>query len=177
MNCIIEAWDAHEAELRAWLSRRLGERADADDLLQDVFLKALAHGGRFCQVDNARAWLFRVARNALADRLRRARETVELPDGLTVETDETAPVETLTQCLPRALAELGPEDREAIVRCDLNRMSQADYARHAGLSLSGAKSRVQRARRRLREHLRKVCRVRFDEAGQVCCFVPRDPSD
>lgn len=176
MNCIIRAWDSHEAELWAWLRRRLGDPAAADDLLQEVFLKALAQGSRFCELDNARAWLFRVARNALADHLRLARETVALPEELSVEPDETAPVEHLTQCLPRALAELGAQDRDAISRCDLEGMSQAAYARHAGLSLPGAKSRVQRARKRLREHLRKACQVRFDETGKVCCFVPRDPS-
>lgn len=54
-------------------------------------------------------------------------------------------------------------------------MSQEDYARLKGLTLAGAKSRVQRARKRLRAHLTGVCQVRFDEAGRVCCFVPRTP--
>ena len=46
-----------------------------------------------------------------------------------------------------------------------------------GLSLPGAKSRVQRARQRLREQLSAACQVKFDGAGQVCCFVPRPPLD
>jgi RNA polymerase sigma-70 factor (ECF subfamily) len=50
-------------------------------------------------------------------------------------------------CLPRVLSELSAEDREAITLCDLQGMAQAEFARTTGLSLSAAKSRVQRARR------------------------------
>lgn len=72
------------------------------------------------------------------------------------------------------LSELSPEDREAITQCDLQGVSQAEYARHAGLSLSAAKSRVQRARLRLRQRMTLACQVRFDDAGHVSDFVPRE---
>lgn len=172
MNCLMRAWDSHEAELRAWLRRRLNNTHDAEDLLQDLFIKALRQDKKFCEIANARAWLYDVARNALADRLRVKREQIELPEDLVAEHDEPAAVETLATCLPRVLAKLPEEDREAITRCDLEGMSQHDYARLKKLSLPGAKSRVQRARKRLREELMSACGVRFDEAGNVCCFVP-----
>ncbi len=172
MNCLMRAWDSHEAELRAWLRRRLNNSHDAEDLLQDLFIKALRQDKKFCEIANARAWLYEVARNSLADRLRVKREQIELPDNLTAEHDEPAAVESLAACLPHVLAKLSEEDREAITRCDLEGMSQQDYARLMGLSLPGAKSRVQRARKRLRDELMQTCGVRFDEAGNVCCFVP-----
>ena len=142
-------------------------------MLQDLFLKALRQDKKFCEIANARAWLFEVARNAVADRLRLKKEQVELPDDLAAEHDELPAVESLAVCLPRALAELPEEDRDAITRCDLEGMTQEDYAHLKGLSLPGAKSRVQRARKRLREHLTDACQVKFDAAGKVCCFVPR----
>ena len=82
MSCLTHAWTLHEAELRGWARHKLGNTTDAEDLLQDLFLKALRQGEQFCSVQNARAWLFEVARNTLADRLRVARHTVELPDDL-----------------------------------------------------------------------------------------------
>ncbi len=173
MNCLMSAWHRHEAELRAWLRGRMGNPEDAEDMLQELFLKALRQGKQFCEIDNARAWLFEVARNALADRLRLRKEQVELPEDLAQEIDEPIPVDTLAQCLPRTLAELSEEDREAITLCDLEGLNQEDYARMKGLTLPGAKSRVQRARKRLRDHLTGVCQVQFDAAGKVCCFVPR----
>jgi RNA polymerase sigma-70 factor (ECF subfamily) len=137
--------------------------------------KALRQDEKFCQIENARAWLSEVVRNAIADRLRLKKDQVELPEDLAQVTDEPAAVDSLAACLPRALSELSEEDREAITLCDLEGLNQEDYARMKGLTLPGAKSRVQRARKRLREHLSEACQVRFDAAGKVCCFVPRAP--
>ncbi|MBU1395994.1 MAG: sigma-70 family RNA polymerase sigma factor [Gammaproteobacteria bacterium] len=173
MNCLLSAWDSHESELRAWLRGRLGNPHDAEDMLQDLFLKSMRQDKQFCEIANARAWLFEVARNALADRLRLKKDQVELPDDLAAEHEETPAVESLAACLPRALSELSEEDRDAITRCDLEGMSQEDYARLKGITLPGAKSRVQRARKRLREHLNDACQVKLNAAGKVCCFVPR----
>lgn len=175
MNCIMTAWHAHEAELRGWLRHRIGNSADAEDLLQEVFLKAMRQGERFCAIVDARAWLYEVARNAVADRLRLARNTVGLPEDLSAETEEVAAVDSLAMCLPRVLSELSSADREAITLCDLEGLTQEEYARRKGLSLPGAKSRVQRARKRLRERLTEVCQVSLDAAGQVSDFVPRTP--
>ncbi len=174
MSCLMSAWDKHESELRGWLRGRLGNPHDAEDMLQDLFIKAMRQDRKFCEIANARAWLFEVARNAVADRLRLKKEQVELPDDLAAEQEETPAIESLAACLPHALSELSDEDRDAITRCDLEGMSQEDYARLQNLTLPGAKSRVQRARKRLREHLSDACQVKFDDAGKVCCFVPRN---
>ena len=176
MNCVQQAWCEHEPELRGYLRRRMARPADADDLLQEVFLKALRQGRAFCEIEQVRAWLFQVARNALADRLRVRREEVELPEDLRAETSERAPVETLDQCLPRVLAELAAEDREALALCDLEGLPQEEYARRKGIGLPAAKSRIQRARKRLRARMSEVCQVALDETGQVASFVPRPPA-
>jgi RNA polymerase sigma-70 factor, ECF subfamily len=175
-TCLLTAWQAHEGELRGWLRRRMPSTSDADDMLQDLFLRALRQRDRFCSVVNARAWLFTVARNAIADKLRLQRHLVELPDDLQAETSvESASVGALTACLPRVLSELSAIDREAVTLCDLEGLSQADFARRVGLTLAGAKARVQRARKRLRQQLTEACQVRFDQAGNVSDFVPRPP--
>ena len=175
MNCLTTAWTAHQSELNGWLRRRLGNPAEADDLLQDLFVKALRQGERFCSVRNARAWLFEVARNTLADKLRVARDTVQLPEDLAASPEEVDTVDSLTACLPRVLSELSAEDREAITLCDLQGMAQAEFAIARGLSLSAAKSRVQRARQRLKQRMTQVCQVQLDHAGRVSDFVPRRP--
>lgn len=173
-DCHNRAWRQYKGELRGFLVRRLANAAEADDLLQDVFLKALHQGKDFCSLDNPRAWLFRVARNLLIDRQRLQKDNLPLPEEL-VQDDraEFAPVDALSQCLPRVLSELSAEDCEALVLCDLQGVAQKDYARRLGLSLAAAKSRVQRARTRLRLRLAEACQVRFDAAGKICCFVPR----
>jgi len=84
-------------------------------------------------------------------------------------------VESLAACLPRALAELSPSHADILQRCDIEGQTQAAYAEAHGLSVPGAKSRLQRARRRLRAHLTAACQVSFTKSGEVCCFVPRSP--
>ena len=76
------------------------------DLLQDLFIKALRQSKRFCSVNNARAWLFVVARNTLADRLRVARHAFELPEDLPNEGEKLSTVDALMVRLPRVSAVL-----------------------------------------------------------------------
>lgn len=170
------AWSACEAELLGYLRHRAGHREDAEEVLQEVFIKAMRQGEQFCGVDNPRAWLFQVARNALADRLRISRDHVALPDDLaTPVPDLPLPVDGLSQCLPRVLSELSDEDRLAITFCDIEGRSQLELADCLGVSLSGAKSRVQRARKRLKARMEQGCRVLYDESGKVTGFTPRPP--
>jgi len=175
MKCLINAWHHHEAELHHWLLSRMQNPADTEDLLQLVFEKAMLQGERFCSVENARAWLFRVARNALIDRYRIQHEQIELPENMAAAENPLAAVDELSQCLPRVLSELSDEDREVITLCDLDGVPQQRYAEMKGVSLAAAKSRIQRARKRMRKRLETGCQVRLDEAGNVCCFVPRPP--
>lgn len=179
MNLLLSTWSRHEGELRRWLLSRAPVKSEVDDLLQDVFLKTLKQGDHFAAIAQPRAWLFEVTRNTLTDRLRVSRESLPLPEGLDewpAPVDQADPVDTLAQaCLPRVLAELDPQDREAIELCDLQGMAQEDFARLKNLTLPAAKSRVQRARKRMRERMTTACQVSFDPAGHVEDFVPRRP--
>jgi len=173
MRCLIQAWNNHEAELRRWLISRLGNTTDADDLLQQVFEKAMLQEEGFCHVKNVRAWLFQVARNSLIDSHRLQRDMVELPDDIAVDMPDSEAIEDLSACIPRILSELSLDDREVITRCDIEGMGQQSFATMKGISLSAVKSRIQRARKRIRQHLETGCKVQFDESGKVCCFVSR----
>ena len=142
-ECILNAWGEHESELRGYLSRRLTDRHLADDLLQEVFIKALRQGQAFCRLENPRAWLFQVARNTLVDQQRRGKGAVRLPTELMGESEELRPVDALSECLERVLAELPADDREILRRCDIEGLKQQDFAVARGLmSLAAVKSRI-----------------------------------
>ncbi len=170
MNCITFAWEEYESELRLFLQGQVKSAALAEDLLQDVFVKALAEGSQFCELDNARAWLFRVARNHMTDYFRTHKEYTEVPDDLPDQKKNVEPVVNLAKCLPTAMEKLSPEDHEIIELCDLDGMTQVEYAELKGLALPTAKSRIQRARKRLKQSLHQSCQVILDEQGNVCCF-------
>jgi RNA polymerase sigma-70 factor, ECF subfamily len=171
--CVVAAWQAHEAQLRGYLRHRLGDDAAAEDVVQEVFLKAMSRENALCGIDNPRAWLFQVARNALVDRARTAHpgEPIELHESeLVAEPADAAQpsVETLAACVDVALQELPAADAEVLRACDIEGQLVREYAAGHGLTLAAAKSRLLRARARLREHLVDACQVRFDAAGAVC---------
>ena len=174
-NCILTAWNAHEQELRAFLLSRLDSQDEADDVLQELFLKLVRQDNAFCTVHNPRAWLFRVLRNHLVDRRRTEKTFIELDlnADLPPPSNTSAPVTQLESCLLRNLAELCDQDKSVIEQCDLHGQTQQDYAQQHNLTLSAVKSRLLRARKRLRDKIIMNCKVQFDEQGQVCCHLPR----
>jgi RNA polymerase sigma-70 factor (ECF subfamily) len=137
--CVLNAWREHESELQRYLARRVSDKHLADDLLQEVFVKALRRGQGFCSLENPRAWLFQVARNTLIDHLRLARKSVSLPPDLAEESREEAPVDALSECLERVLSELPENDREILQQCDIEGVKQQAFAETHGLSLSAVK--------------------------------------
>jgi RNA polymerase sigma-70 factor (ECF subfamily) len=168
-RCVLDAWRAHETELHAFLIGQVHDPALADDLLQDVFLKAVRQGARFCGLDSPRGWLFQVARHAVIDQHRARKPTVSDVDALPSPESSEAPVDALSSCLEHALHGLEQDDRDVIQCCDLRGQTQREYAEAHGLSVPAVKARIQRARARLRQQLIERCGVRFDPAGHVCC--------
>ncbi|MEO5692415.1 MAG: sigma-70 family RNA polymerase sigma factor [Usitatibacter sp.] len=175
--CIAAAWQAHHAELLGYLTHRLSDAAIADDMLHDVFVKAMRQGQGFCVLDNPRAWLFQVARNALVDRTRAAHPAEPLPDGAdelaAPEPQTPAPVDDLANCVSRCLGELTDEDAAILRACDLDGQTTRAFADTHELTLAAAKSRLLRARQRLRAQLITVCQVRFGDNGNVDGHLPR----
>jgi len=171
MKCIHQAWNNHQHELRGFFRGQLGDVQWADDLLQDVFVKALADHTTFCQLKNTRAWLYRVAKNRLIDFQRSYKYHTQISDCYPAETYESSLLEKLSKCLPPTLKNLSADDQEIIKLCDLEGLHQAEYARLNDLSLVAAKSRIQRARKRLKHRLLTGCQIGFDERGAVCCFA------
>lgn len=172
-SCVIKSWRAYEGELRGYLTHRLGNTQIAEDLLQEVFIKAMRQGDDFCNLDNSHAWLFQVARNALIDHFRLTKDAVELPEDIPQPESDHEPIQALGACVMRVLSELSVEDREIIEQCDLEGVKQKDYAAAHGLSLAAAKSRLLRARERMRGQMSTACQVRFDEQGRVAHHVQR----
>jgi RNA polymerase sigma-70 factor (ECF subfamily) len=145
--CVLNAWHAHEKELRSYLIHRVGDRPTAEDMLQEIFLKSIRQGVGFCQLDNPRAWLFQVARNTVVDHVRLEKPQIELTEELVAPPENHCdPVDELAICLIRNLTVLSPEDRHLVEQCDLQGIPQQDYAEVHGLSLTAMKSRLRRAR-------------------------------
>lgn len=170
MKCITQAISDYETELLAFLQNKVADYVIAEDLLQEVKLRAVQQGHNFCTVIQPRAWLYRVARNLVVDYYRKQKNTQELPTNLTPQQNEPETIDLLTECLSRNLSRLTHADKSILVHCDLNNNTVKSYAQTYEISLSAAKARLHRARERLRTSKEKHCQVKFDDAGSVCCY-------
>ena len=152
------AWSRFSDQLRRWLERRLPQAADAEDVLQQVFLKLAQHPPTNVPEERIGAWLFRVARNALIDARRRAgvRRTDTLDDDALRE-EEQEERRSISRCLEPMLHTLPQDYAEAVRGADFERRTQKRLAEEAGVSLSAMKSRVQRGRAMLRDNLVACC--------------------
>ena len=174
-------WDQYSRRLLAFIRSRVREDAEAEDILQQVFIRVHRH--LCCQPDwnKPEGWFYQIARNLIIDHYRRRREMVEIPESLPAEPDlpEEDPEAVLALSLTEMVNELPEPYRQALVLTEYQGLSQKQLAESQGISLSGAKSRVQRAREKLRDMLLRCCHFEFDRRGRIvdyyercCCCQP-----
>ena len=176
------------ARLRAFVARRVSNPADVDDIVQSAFLRMHRGLGEIRSGERIHAWLYSTARRAIIDHYRSGYRRREVPSGDALDLDALQPGselrtegdsstrEEMAACLAPVVERLAPADREAIVLTEIQGIRLADAAARVGLSLSGMKSRVQRARQRLRKAMLDCCQVALDGRGSPMSCAKRDPS-
>jgi RNA polymerase sigma-70 factor (ECF subfamily) len=154
-----DTWRSRRADLRRFVSKRVSDHHEAEDIVQDVLVRAHESLHSLESTDRLSAWLARIAANRIIDHYRSRRPTEELPKDLVAAQPEEDPVVTLAPCLPAMVERLPETYRDAVRLSELEGVPQREVARRLGISLSGAKSRVQRGRTLLRELVEACCRV------------------
>jgi RNA polymerase sigma-70 factor (ECF subfamily) len=167
MTPITDLWQEYRSRLRSYIAKRVREREAVDDILQDVFLKVSANLHTVRSHGNIPAWLFRIAANAIADHYRSHKQWEELPDEdeLAAPEKERDYIAELATCLQPLIADLPETYRTALVLSEIEGLPQKDVALRLGISLSGAKSRVQRGREKLRLRLLECCDIETGRNG------------
>jgi RNA polymerase sigma-70 factor (ECF subfamily) len=162
--------------LYGFIRKRVPNDAVADDLTQEVWLRITKKLGDLRDTRKLEGWLYRIARNVVTDFYRRQRETVALPVDLPDRPDESA-IEELRQKLHEYVKDvvhsLPEPHRAALVLTMYEGLSQQELASRLGLSLTAAKSRVQRARTEVRKIMEGCCRWKFDRFGNIIDWEPR----
>jgi len=164
-------WNEFAAKLGQFIHARVADPATAEDILHDVFVKFQNRLDEFQDPAKVRGWLILVARNAIIDHYRTRKHTSELPDSLPAEPAENdIEVEELKAIFRRMIYGLPEPYRDALVLTEFEGLTQNELAKRLGISLSGAKSRVQRGREQLKEMLLDYCHREFGHAvgSQPC---------
>jgi RNA polymerase sigma-70 factor (ECF subfamily) len=154
---------ASHRDFLAFVERRVGDRAIAEDLVQDAFVKGLERGGDLRADESARAWFYRVLRNAITDRHRRSSAAAPRLAALAQELQQAeneravAADRELCGCIARLIDTLPPDQASALRRIELDGVAVKDFAVEAGVGESNAGVRVFRARKALRERVTRAC--------------------
>jgi RNA polymerase sigma-70 factor, ECF subfamily len=170
-------WEEFHAPLQQFIRRRVSDEATAEDILQDVFLRIHQHMDALKDVRKLEGWIYQVTRHAIIDayRGRRPETTLETAEALDLP-EELPDDDIVSELLPsvRAMVRNLPEqDRQALVLTEYQGLTQKELAQRLGLSLSGAKSRVQRAREKLKQQLLECCHFELDRRGHIIDYQPR----
>lgn len=173
------AWRDLDAKLRPFIARRVRSEADADDVVQDVFLRMLKGLPDLRDEQRFGPWVYTIARSAIVDHQRAAarhRVATGAPEELEeppLEEDDRVVERELAGYIAPFIAMLPTTYREALTLTELEGLTQREAAEMLGISLSGMKSRVQRGRAQLRKALEDCCHIALDARGKVVSCEPR----
>ncbi len=173
---IVASLVGHRHEFLAFLQRRLGDRALAEDILHEAFTRSIVKVEQLEREESAVAWFYRVLRNAVTDYQRRNGVATRKLDELSHELTETAEPEThaaVCQCVNGLAATLKPEYAEALQAVEVEGIAVKDFAVAAGISQSNAGVRVFRAREALKLQVKRCCGSCADDNCRDCTCHPR----
>lgn len=144
----------YQQPILSYLYRLMGDAARAEELCQDVFTRAYKARRSMENVQNVRAWLYRIATNAARDQIRRRRLLTWLPlfdedPALLVDSPEASALEM--HAVEQALLRLDPDLRMPLVLYTCQELSTQEIADVLGISRDAVKQRLVRARLRFRE--------------------------
>ncbi|MHB8599284.1 MAG: RNA polymerase sigma factor SigZ [Ktedonobacteraceae bacterium] len=172
-------WDTFNVNLKQFILKRVASEDNAEDILQEVFVKIHTRIHTLRDEEKLPGWIYQIARNAIYDYYRSQRDTLALqalpnaPDFIAEEMFGDSAIEELLPCIREMVERLPVEYRQALILTEYERLSQKELAERLGISYSGAKSRVQRAREKLKKMLLDCCQFQFDHSGRVIDYQPR----
>jgi RNA polymerase sigma-70 factor (ECF subfamily) len=170
-----QIWNAYHTNLHSFIRSRVGNESAADDILQEVFVRIHSQVDTLREYDKIQSWIYQITRNAIIDYYRAEKRLQELPAALATAEPELRERarEDIDACVMPMIQSLPEPYREAVMLSEIEGLTQKEVAEKQGISLSGAKSRVQRGRGMIKEMLFDCCHFEFDHRGGVTDYEHR----
>lgn len=171
-----DIWSVYRQPLSMFIRKRIAEDTDVDDVLQEVFVKIHTHITSLREEEKLQSWIYQIARNAITDYYRHQKRTLPLETVQETEEEDRVfddVVRELAPCLREMVEQLPEKYRQAVLLTEYEGLTQKELSVRLGISFSGAKSRVQRAREQLKNMLLACCNFQFDRLNHVIDYQPR----
>ncbi|GIU44326.1 RNA polymerase sigma factor SigZ [Shewanella sairae] len=160
-------WLNYKEQLRHYVLNNIDDVDAVDDILQEVYIKASGHLQQLKSQDSLKSWLYRITHNVIMDFYRSREIYDELSDALIDDVEEEQALDKMAQCL-RPMFDCLPEKYQmAMIWSEVEGLPQQEVADRLGISLSGAKSRIQRGRVKFKSVLMTYCDIEIDQQGAV----------
>ena len=182
---INKIWHNIHDPLKSFIIKKVEDQSVADDIIQDTFIKMRMNIEKLEDSSKINSWIYQIARNNINDHFRsknkfseKSPEEIETLELITEDDDE---MKTLLQTkrfsdyTSSVINQLPEKYREAVYWVDIKGISQNELAEKLNISVSGAKSRVQRGRQKIKEIVLQCCDVNADKYGNIVDYVPRNP--
>lgn len=175
-----ELWNIYNTKLKSYIIRKVSDKYEAEDIFQEVGFRVIKSESKILDVKNIEAWLYRIASNAIVDYYRRKDRFIYIDDIDAANIKESYILELdnynseTASCLLKLTEFLPTTYKEAIIESDYNGIQQNLLAEKWELSYSGAKNRVQRARKKLKETMLNCCEVKYDKRGNIIELVNKN---
>lgn len=167
---IASIWEGFHKELKAFIQNKTHNSSDSDDILQDAFIRIIRNWDQVNQSKNIRLYLYGIVRNSIYDYFKyksKGYDLIDLKEVFTNEEVENLNATVAHRCIKPFIEKLPGHYREALLITEFEDISQKDLAVKLGISYSGAKSRVQRGKEKLKELLLSCCPYRSDIYGNI----------
>jgi RNA polymerase sigma-70 factor (ECF subfamily) len=175
VNCTEYIWKEYHARLHSFILSRLGKASVADDILQEVFMRIHSQIDTLKDCGKIRGWIYQITRNAIIDYYRAQKKPEELPPRLAGPEPKLSDKakEDISTCLMPMIENLPDHYRQALMLSEIQGRTQKEAAEEQGISLSGAKSRVQRGRAMIKDMMLGCCHFEFDRRGNIIDYERR----
>lgn len=161
MKCdIYTIWETYQIDLKSYVRKRVSNENDVNDIMQSVLIKITNYCETKNNVEYMKPWLYKVTQNTIIDFYKKSKRITTNADfeHLHLQNDQDYD-ENIFIWLHNFIDKLPTKYSEPLILSDIKGKSQKKIAEQLGLTLTATKSRIQRARRKLRE--------KFDECGTV----------
>ena len=154
-----------------FIKSKIKSKHDAEDILQNVFIKISTHIDTLSEEGKLQSWVYAITRNAIVDHYRaHAHKNAPLDDYVENSLPDTATTDTipeLDQCVSSMIALLPEEYRAIVIDAEINGIKQKDLAIKYNMTYSSLRSRVQRGKVKLKQLFHDCCHIQTDSTGNV----------
>lgn len=175
-EALTQIYQTFQKPLLYYIMRNVSQKDVAEDILQEVFLKAYKNFDTLKEKQNIQAWLYKIASNTLIDYFRKKRLPTQENNEIMIDEEHNSEmvIEELDCCLKNFIEKLPTKQKEILTAVYFEEYSLVEYAQHHQLNLSTVKSQAKRAKEKLKEVFYQCCQFETNQKNEIVDYIKKD---